>query len=311
MLSPAIGLKTHIWNNKAYSIALLCLFPVLLLLLAFGCFLVIGAVDAPQSEPLPLYDALMRTYLNIPWVLIAAGFWFLAAYHYHERIITSVTGAVAVERRDAPLLYDTLENLCISRGVYRPKLAIIESPALNAFASGLDQKSYTITVTRGLIDALSPDELEAVLAHELTHIRNEDVRLLVISVIFVGIFSFAAELVYRGFLGRGRTGGRSDGRSKIWGYILIGVAYLLAILVRFCLSRRREYMADAGAVELTKNPDALIRALEKISGKAKIANMPDSLAEMCIENASTGFFSLFATHPPIEKRIEMLRTAAR
>ncbi|MFN8694030.1 MAG: M48 family metallopeptidase [Holosporales bacterium] len=327
MLSPAVGLKTHIWNNNAYSIALMCMFPVLLLLLAFACFLILGSVSSEPTPVVdgvswtlypieaswfsaPIYDALMRTYLNIPWILIAAGFWFLAAYHYHERIISSVMNARYVERRDEPLLYDTLENLCISRGLYRPKLAIIESPALNAFASGLEEKSYTITVTRGLLEALSPDELEAVLAHELTHIRNEDVRLLVISIIFVGIFSFVAELAYRGFLQKSRSSGRSDGRLKILGFILIGVGYLLSILVRFCLSRRREYLADAGAVELTKNSDALVRALEKISGKAKIPNMPDSLAEMCIENTSTGLFSMFSTHPPIKKRIETLRTFA-
>jgi heat shock protein HtpX len=164
------------------------------------------------------------------------------------------------------------------------------------------------------MNALSDEELEAVLAHELTHIRNRDVRLLVIAVVFVGIFSFVGEMAFRGLrFGGVRSSRRSSSRGGGGGAIIailvalamIAVAYALAIVIRFALSRRREYLADAGAVELTKNPDAMISALQKISGNAVI-NAPAEVREMFIENPHSDFASLFATHPPIEKRIEAL-----
>jgi heat shock protein HtpX len=213
-----------------------------------------------------------------------------------------------------PKLYNRLENLTISRGMTMPELRIIESEALNAFATGLHKGQYSITVTRGLMDTLTDEEMEAVLAHELTHIRNSDVRLLVIAVVFVGIFSFVGEMAFRSLrFGRVSTSRRSSGRGGGGGaalailaaLVIIGIAYALAIVIRFALSRRREYLADAGAVELTKNPDAMISALQKISGNAVIA-APAEVREMFIENPHSDFTSLFATHPPIAKRIEAL-----
>jgi heat shock protein HtpX len=165
------------------------------------------------------------------------------------------------------------------------------------------------------MQTLNDAELEAVLAHELTHIRNRDVRLLVIAVVFVGIFSFVGEMAFRGLWhsGGGARTSRSSSREGggqilaiIVALLLIGLAYALAIVIRFALSRRREYLADSGAVELTKNPDAMISALEKISGNAAIQGPPAEVREMFIENPHSDFASLFATHPPIEKRIEAL-----
>jgi heat shock protein HtpX len=186
---------------------------------------------------------------------------------------------------------------------------------MNAFATGLHEGQYSITVTRGLVSALNDEELEAVLAHELTHIRNRDVRLLVIAVVFVGIFSFVGEMAFRGLrFGSVGSSRRSSGRNGGGGgaiiailvaLAMIAIAYALAIVIRFALSRRREYLADAGAVELTKNPDAMISALQKISGNPAV-NAPAEVREMFIENPHSDFASLFATHPPIEKRIETL-----
>jgi len=189
-----------------------------------------------------------------------------------------------------------------------PALAIIESSALNAFASGIDRKSYTITVTTGLIETLNAEEIEAVLAHELTHILNEDVRLLIIGIIFVGIISTVSDSLARKLLrGTRIRSGNKNTAALVIGLALVTIGYMLGILVRFSLSRHREYLADAGAVELTKNPEALIQALQKISGNDKIGGLSDEIATMCIENLHTGFFSIFATHPPIEKRIAALR----
>jgi heat shock protein HtpX len=256
-------------------------------------------------------DALTQAW---PFAIAGAILWFGIAYAFYQSIIDAATGARKVERMVEPKLYNLLENLCISRGMRMPELRIIETEGMNAFATGLHEGQYSITVTRGLMNALSDEELEAVLAHELTHIRNRDVRLLVIAVVFVGIFSFVGEMAFRGLrFGGVRSSRRSSSRGGGGGAIIailvalamIAVAYALAIVIRFALSRRREYLADAGAVELTKNPDAMISALQKISGNAVI-NAPAEVREMFIENPHSDFASLFATHPPIEKRIEAL-----
>ena len=251
--------------------------------------------------------------------MIGVAIWFVIAWLGHQAMIDAATGARKVSRTDEPELYNLLENLTISRGMPMPSLRIIETDALNAYASGLSEKKAVITVTRGLMTMLNTDELEAVLAHELSHVINRDVRLLVIAVIFVGIISFTVEIAARGLFhgSLARAGGGRRGRSGNAGVILlvaaliVAVAYGLAIVIRFALSRSREYMADAGAVELTKNPDAMISALEKISGRSEIKSAPEEVRQMFIENKTKASFAgLFATHPPIEKRIEALETYA-
>jgi len=326
----AYGLQTHIWSNNARSLMLLAGFPVLLILMTYGLFLLYAGL---MGEGAPGYgdagpfiwagDALVGAW---PYALVAAGLWFAIAYAFYQTIIDAATGAHVVERAGEPRLYNLLENLCISRGLKAPALRIIETPALNAFATGMHEGQYSITVTRGLMQTLSDAELEAVLAHELTHVRNRDVRLLIIAVIFVGIFSFAGEIIFRGLRGMAWSGGaprRRQSRSGsssgggngavlaiVVALVLIAIAYALAIVIRFALSRRREYLADAGSVELTKDPDALVRALKKISGNAAIEGAPSEVREMFIENPHADFAGLFATHPPIERRIEMLQRYA-
>jgi heat shock protein HtpX len=316
----AVGLRTHIWNNNLKSVLLLAGFPFLLMLLAFAAALVMTAMDgggtySAGKDGFGLGADFGAALENWPvmtlWSVIIAGIWFVIAWFGHQAMIDMATGAHSVTRQDEPELYNLLENLCISRGLTMPKLKIIETEMMNAYASGLTEKQYAVTVTRGLMRNLNKAELEAVLAHELSHILNRDVRLLVISVIFVGIFSFVAQIVFRSLFWSG-LGGRSSGRRgnaallMIIAIAIVAIAYFLAIAIRFALSRKREYMADAGAVELTRNPDAMISALEKISGHAEIDNAPDGVREMMIENPKAGFAGVFATHPPIEKRIEAL-----
>ena len=202
-----------------------------------------------------------------------------------------------------------------------PRLKIMDSDRLNAFATGLNEKQYAITVTRGLLAALDDAELEAVLGHELTHIRNEDVRMMVTAVVIAGVISFFGELVFRWFdvlprwsSSSSRASSSSDSKSKGGGAFvailialaLIALAWALSLVIRFALSRSREYLADAGSVELTKNPDAMISALMKISGKGELEGVPSGLMEMCVDNPRSGFADLFATHPPIEERIDAL-----
>lgn len=315
----ATGLRSHIWNNNLKSVLLLAGFPVLILGLVYaGAVLLIGySSDQPDIEG-ALGEALYAMPMVTPWVLAAVAIWFAIAWFSHQAIIDASTGAKPVTRNDEPELYNLLENLCISRGITMPSLRIIESPALNAYASGLTEKQYTVTVTRGLMGALNREEMEAVLAHELTHILNRDVRLLVISIIFVGIISFTVEILVRGMLhgsisraGGGRRG--SGGNAGVFILIALAMAALawaLAIAIRFALSRKREYMADAGAVELTKNPDAMISALLKVSGNPDVEGAPAEVRQMFLHDRSAGFAGMFATHPPMEKRIAALERYA-
>jgi heat shock protein HtpX len=230
-------------------------------------------------------------------------------------MIDAVTGAQPVTRQEEPRLYNLLENLCISRGITMPTLRIADDDALNAFATGLNQKQYSITVTRGLVNALNDKEIEAVLGHELTHIRNGDVRMLVIAVVIAGVISFFGELVFRIFFQNVMWGGRrssSDDRKGgagiaiIIAIAIIAVVWVLSIVIRFALSRQREYLADAGSVELTKNPDAMISALRKIEGRGEIPGANSAVMEMCIDNPRVGFSNVFDTHPSVEARVEAL-----
>src|SRR6478752_3015956 len=183
-------------------------------------------------------------------------------------------------------------------------------------ATGLNQKQYSITVTRGLINALNDQEIEAVLGHELTHIRNGDVRMLVIAVVIAGVISFFGELVFRIFFqnvmwGGGRRSSSDDrkggaGLAIIIAIAIIAVVWILSIVIRFALSRQREYLADAGSVELTKNPDAMISALRKIEGRGEIPGANSAVMEMCIDNPREGFSNIFDTHPSVEARVEAL-----
>jgi heat shock protein HtpX len=177
----------------------------------------------------------------------------------------------------------------------------------------MNEKQYSITVTSGLIKSLDDAEVEAVLGHELTHIRNGDVRLLVIAVIIAGVVAFFAELVFR-LMFQGGLGWRSSrgsdrkgaGVAILIAIVLIVVAWILSIFIRFALSRRREYLADAGSVELTKNPDAMISALRKIEGRSELPVATSAVMEMCIDNPRVGFSSILHTHPPIDERVAAL-----
>ncbi|MEZ5920469.1 MAG: M48 family metallopeptidase [Parvularculaceae bacterium] len=313
------GLATHIWNNNLKSTLLLAGFPVLLLLLNYG--LNVGLVGLTRDDLTPgqgLVLAFQYMRESWPFAFFGAAIWFGIAWASHQALINMSTGARGVTREEEPELYNLLENLCISRGITTPKLSIVDTPSMNAFASGISDRNYSITLTRGLVETLDKDEIEAVIGHELTHIRNRDVRLMMVAVIFVGIFSFFGELVFRNMFRTGvRVSGHTSSRkgdSRGGGVLilvaiaLIAAAYILAMVIRFSLSQKREFLADAGSVELTKNPDAMISALEKISGHSAI-DAPDDVRQMMLDN-SVRFAGLFATHPPIAKRIAALEAYA-
>jgi heat shock protein HtpX len=230
-------------------------------------------------------------------------------------MINSATDSKPLARNDNKRVYNLVENLCIATGMTTPKINIINDDSLNAFASGIGTKTFTISLSKGIIEKLNDEELEAVIAHELTHIRNRDVRILIISIIFVGIFAFISQAIFRGIqfggLGRGK---KSGGAGIIIALILALVGLLISSLFRFSLSRKREYLADAGSAEITHRPLALASALRKISVDPTIeAVKRKDIAQMFIENpqveekkSSFSLNSLFATHPPIDKRIQLL-----
>jgi heat shock protein HtpX len=316
----AYGLYSHIQSNKRRSVALLIGLFFLVYVMVFAGALLAEALSSYSGNNAPIdyliHAAVFDFVKALPFATIGAFIWIAIAYKFHQKMIDAVTGAQPVTRQEEPRLYNLLENLCISRGITMPTLRIADDDALNAFATGLNQKQYSITVTRGLINALNDQEIEAVLGHELTHIRNGDVRMLVIAVVIAGAISFFGELVFRIFFQNVMWGGgrrsSSDGRKGgaglaiIIAIAIIVVVWILSIVIRFALSRQREYLADAGSVELTKNPDAMISALRKIEGRGEIPGANSAVMEMCIDNPRVGFSNVFDTHPPVEARVEAL-----
>lgn len=304
-----VGLSRQIQRNNFNSTVLLFAFPTLLLAMSYALIFFIGERDMEQTN---------QYFLRIiPVVLIGVAIWFLIAWLGHSTFIRLATGSKPLDRMENKRVYNLLENLCISQGMRMPKLYIIQDDSLNAFASGIDEKSYSISLSTGIISKLSDEELEGVMAHELTHIRNRDVRLLIISIIFVGIFSFLAEMAFRSirFAGGRRSSKDSKGSGAIIliAIVITAVAYLISLLLRFGISRRREYLADAGAAEITKKPYALAAALRKISADPLIEAVENrDIAQLFIDNPkpsahkSASWDNMFATHPPIEKRIALL-----
>ncbi len=317
MALHSVGLKTQIWNNNFKSIVLLSLYPFLIgLIVWFGAaaWAMIfqsqtGAQEISAYETINQANALMGAYWY--YVFGFVGIWFVVAFFSHAALINKMSGAHSVSRAEEPELYNLLENLCIAQGISMPHLNIIETHARNAFASGIGPKSYAITVTRGLMNSLQKDELEAVLGHELAHILNHDVRLLMVTVIFTGMVGFFSQMAWSSmrrniFYGGGR--GKDRGKAMMFMFavaIILWIGYLATLLMRFALSRRREFMADAGAVEMTKNPQAMMRALMRIAGRDHVPAMPGDVAQMCIEN-SKPLMGAFSTHPPIDARISTI-----
>ncbi|MDA9468437.1 M48 family metallopeptidase [Bradyrhizobium sp. CCBAU 53415] len=328
----AYGLYTHIASNKFRSMLLLAgLFMLVYVLVYAGALVAEVVIDGNGTVAFYLSRAFADLLKAAPFATIAAALWIVIAYFFHQSMIDAVTGGHDVTRQEQPRLYNLLENLCISRGITMPKLKIMESPALNAFATGLNPRQYSITVTTGLLAALNDKEIEAVLGHELTHIKNGDVQLMVVAVIIAGVVGFFGELFFRLFTnfnwssgsGGSWSSGSSSSRSSssssdsknsgggaviviIIAIVLIVVAWLLSQVVKLALSRSREFLADAGSVELTKDPDAMISALRKIEGRGELPGATSAVMELCVDNPREGFADLFATHPSVQARVDAL-----
>lgn len=328
----AYGLYTHIAANKFRSMVLLAgLFALVYVLVYAGALVAEVVINSNGTVAYYLSHAFHDLIVAAPVATVVAAAWVVIAYFFHQSMIDAVTGGHDVTRQEEPRLYNLLENLCISRGITMPKLKIMDSPALNAFATGLNPRQYSVTVTTGLLSALNDKEIEAVLGHELTHIKNGDVQLMVVAVIIAGVVGFFGELFFRLFTNFSWSGGggswssgsssssrssssSSDSKSSgggaiiviIIAVVLIVVAWLLSQVVKLALSRSREFLADAGSVELTKDPDAMISALRKIENRGELPGATSAVMELCVDNPREGFADLFATHPSVQSRVDAL-----
>jgi len=253
--------------------------------------------------------------------LVLSSIFVLVSYRYSDRVVLAISEAREVTPQENQELYRLVENLCIGAGLPMPKLYIINDTAPNAFATGRDPKHATIVVTKGLLSKLEKLELEGVLAHELSHIRNYDIRLMSLVVMLVGLVALVADFFLRwtwyGVGRRDRYRGKGEGAG---GAILLAAALVLAILVpiiaqalRFAISRRREFLADASGALITRYPEGLALALEKISrDKEPLEVANKATAHLYIANPlkdhTSWLNNLFSTHPPIEARIKALRS---
>lgn len=332
-----VGMHTQQRRNNMMSLFLLLMFPAILLgmvwvFLALVNYLGGGYYDQYGELVNTLDTAAVNYYFAeaVPWIVGGVALWFAIAYFANTSMVRAATGARPLSRRENPRVYNIVENLTMSCGMDMPKINIVSDPQLNAFASGIDRSSYTVTVTTGLLDLLNDDELAGVIGHELTHIRNHDTRLLITSIIFVGIISTVMSLVYNmfsnmmwfGAVGSHRSRDDEEGGGNglsvivvmIVAIICCAIAWLFTMLTRFAISRKREYMADAGGAEMCGNPLALASALRKISGDPGLgACGRDDVAQLFIIHPRmrlTGFksmmSSLFSTHPDTAERIRIL-----
>lgn len=325
-------MHTQQLHNNLKSILLLLLFPCILMGVIYA-FLVILNYMGQSDSAYGVVNQVDWAYVNyearhiMPWVLLIVGVWFLISYFANASMVRRATGARSLDRRENPRVYNIVENLCMSCGMQMPKINVVDDPQLNAFASGIDNNSYTVTVTTGICNRLNDEELKGVIAHELTHIRNRDTRLLIVSIIFVGIMStlmsLAIRFMWNSFVyggasrrNRDREGGGNVSVLVVMlvAVVLAAIGYLFVLLTRFAISRKREYMADAGGAELCGNPLALASALRKISGDPGLGSTErEDVAQLFIvhpqafSSGISGWLDgMFSTHPSTEKRIAYL-----
>lgn len=293
-------LYTHIQANKWKSIVLV------LAVLA----LVIGAVA--------IYSYAVRGDLVLPVIAaIIAIPSSLIGYYSGDKIALAINRAHVLPDEAAPDVHNIIENLAITAGIPKPKVYFIDSPALNAFATGRDPKHASIAVTRGLVERLNKSELEGVLAHELSHVKNFDIRFATLVAVFVGFMVILSDLFMRAtwFGGmRSRDGNREGGNQlgailAVVGLVLLIVSPLIAKLIQLAVSRQREYLADASGALLTRYPEGLASALEKISHGPAMPTAGHATAHLFIANPFKGkqLATIFSTHPPVEERIRRLR----
>lgn len=292
---------TEVTKNKTYSVLLIMIF--LLVIIGLG-FVFAQAYGAPEILVIAVLFSSISAFIS---------------YFFSDRITLAMSGAKPVDQNSNPELYRLVENLSIAAGLPLPKIYVIEDSAMNAFATGRNPKNAVVAVTTGLLQRLNRTELEGVIAHELSHIGNYDIRFMTLVVVLVGIITLLADWMLRFSLFGGRKNDNNNSNNGI--FLIIGVALailspIIAMLIKLAVSRKREFLADASGALLTRYPEGLASALEKISADHEpLETANKATAHLYIANPlkdhkkdSTGWFSnLFNTHPPAAERIRRLR----
>ena len=321
----------YIAQNKRRTWLLVLLFPLTFALLTYGVlwlgeYFLFGNVnvacdDMGQCAYTHLTDingisSLFLWLTPILWGV--AMLWAVGSYFFGDQIILHSAHAIEIYREDQPELFRLVENVAITRGLPTPRVYIMKDSGLNAFATGRDPQHASVALTLGLVEKLDRAELEGVIAHEMAHVENRDIRLMLITVAGISFFTLLAEICFRSALVSRRSSGKDNDKGALIllavGIIFMLYGYIIAPLIRLAVSRQREYLADSTAALTTRNPGALASALRKISGHSVTEELKDhaSMAAMCIENPGVkqGVFAflsnLTATHPPIEDRIRRL-----
>jgi heat shock protein HtpX len=291
-----INIYEQISRNKIRSTVIISLFTVFIILVAY---LITRAYN------------LDGTFLVFAFILSLIS--SLSSYFYGDKIVLSLNQAKPANKNYNPILYQVIENLSIVNQTPMPKVYIIDTYAPNAFATGRDPQHAVVCVTTGLLSKLNRSELEAVIAHELSHIKNYDIRLMTIVSILIGSLSILINIAYRSSFFR-KSNDRENNQANtiimLLGFVMIIFAPFIAQLIQLAISRRREYYADASAVKLTRQPQALIDALIKISSDDSVFETASTAtASLYITNPfkNNKIASLFSTHPPIEKRLQALK----
>lgn len=311
-------------SNKKKTVLLMILFPISLIVLVYLAILLFSAFaySGNEYQKISALNAANEIAMYVlPIVAIIAIIWILISYFAGQKFIISTTGAVELNKENAPEIIRIVENIAITAGLPMPKVYAINDESLNAFATGRDPEHSYVVLTKGIINKLEKSELEGVIAHEMAHIGNRDIRLMLIMILCIGFSTIVAELLLRLALNTGNNSNKKGGKLFLFllalAFYLYG--YLLAPLIKLAVSRTREFQADATAALITRNPEGLANALRKISGNSVVEKLKnnETMASMCIETPlaperRNSLFSkisgLFATHPPIEERIKALET---
>ncbi len=284
----------EIAHNKRKSLALLLIFIIVIASLAYLYELYYGG----------------GTYITLFAIIIASSI-SLISFYAGDKLALTQAGAKEITKKDNPYIWRMIENLAITSGLPKPKIYIIQDPHMNAFATGRDPEHASIALTTGIINNLENEELEGVIAHEISHIKNYDIRLMMVVIICVGIITLLADIMLRSFIFRRRgDNNKANGIIIVIGLFLAIFSPLFAKLIQLAISRKREFLADASGALLTRYPEGLARALEKISNqKIPLAKANKATAHLYFSNPfkSSKIKNTFSTHPPIKERIISLR----
>lgn len=294
-----MNIYSQISSNKIKTILIMVLFTLFIGVLAY----VFGEASGYGNS-----------YVGI--ALVISGVLSFSSYYWSDKAVLSLSGARPADPKKDFDFYTVAENMAIAAGLPKPKLYVIDDPAMNAFATGRDPKHAVIVATTGILQKLTRSELEGVIAHEMSHVKNYDIRVMSIVTVLVGFVAIIADMFMRNMWwgGRNRDDNKSGGVIVIVGLVLALLSPIIAQLIQLAVSRRREYLADASGALLNRNPDALADALEKLSGdRNPLHSASNATAHLYIANPFKGremknwLAGLFNTHPPIEERIKILR----